>query len=205
MDDNKKKVVIGVLVVAVLAIGAFQFTGGGSDEPAATPKKEGQTAKKPDEKTTIPPPPTFAPYTARDPFEQGRLANFVEEPRPQPEPEKPKPRENASSGTDGEMVLPPLGNGKNIPWDVPGPGQGGSGTTTVVPVEPEFKYALVGVVVGETPAAVFADATGGQRLITLGGSLDNDTKLISISQGKAVVKFGKKTITLTIGGTASAK
>jgi hypothetical protein len=203
MDDNKKKVVIGVLVAAVLAIGAFQFTGGGSDEPAPAPKKD-QTAQKQDDKTTIPPPPTFAPYTARDPFEQGRLANFVEEPKPQQEPEKAKtPEKSSRPNGDFEPEIN-WGNPGGIPPVDPG-NPGTQGGNPAIAVEPEFKYALVGVVVGETPAAVFADATGGQRLITLGGSLDNDTKLISISQGKAVVRFGKKTITLTIGGTASAK
>jgi hypothetical protein len=188
--DSKKKWIVAALGVAVLGIGAFQFAGGGSDEPA--PKKE-EPVKKQD-------PPKLAgltpmpPLEARDPFKPGKLPGAIEEQKPQ-QPEKTTPPPTSEIGGKGfePMQLPSLGDPSQ------GAGQG------EMHVEPTFKYTLVGVVMGEVPAAVFADPNGNQKLVTLGTDIDGESKLVAVERGKVIVKFQKQTLTLSIGGTASAK
>lgn len=194
--DNKKKLVLGVLALAILAIGAFQFTGGG-EEPAPV-KKEAPVAKVQE----APKPVAnigLIQLAARDPFKPGRLPGALDQQPTQPD-EQPKqtPPPTSEFGPNPGPGFNPM---------VPGvgePGQNGTAPAGVA-VEPMFKYTLVGVVMGDMPVAVFADATGNQRLITLGGSLDGDSKVVAIEKGKVTVKFQKDTLKLTIGGTASAK
>lgn len=195
--DNKKKLVFGVLVAALLGVGAFQFIGGSQEPVAAAPTQVAKEAPKLVAQTSI----TVPPLGPRDPFAPARLeGGVIREATPEPAP---------STGGAGQTKLPPIrdifGGGGNIPvLPETGGGPGLEGQPTIQ-VTPTFSYVLVGVVMGDTPAAVFADASGNQRLITLGGSIDGDSKVVAIENGKVVVKFGKDMLTLSIGGTASEK
>lgn len=192
--DNKKKLVLGALFVAIFGIGAFQFVGGSSEEPAQAAKS---SAKQDVPKTADRPVASvYPPLAARDPFKTERLPGGVVQ-------AAPKEQEQPAGGT---QKAPPSEFSSEQWGPLPGPDPNGAdGAAQPLQAEPEFKYVLVGVVEGETPAAVFADSAGNQRLITLGGAIDGDSKLLSISRGKVTVKFNKQTLTLTIGGTASAK
>jgi hypothetical protein len=198
--DKNKKIVIAALGAALLGMGAFQFMGGGGEEPAPAKTEAKKEDPKKDEKllanrVQIP------PLGAKDPFHPVQLPGGV-----QPEDPKPvSPQENTGS----------QGSSQPIPKDIWGPGEGPFGPLDPnnegdpnVPTQvekPVFGYSLIGIISGDTPAAVFADQTGNQKLITLGGEIDGDSKLISIKGNQAVVKFKDETLKLTIGGTASAK
>lgn len=193
--DNKKKLVFGALVVALLGVGAFQFVGGSGEAPkpaAAEPKKD-------EAKTLALLHPSVPPLPARDPFTPGRLPGA-----PEPEQKQSEPAKGAGGSAPPSMggSQPPMTWGDQLPQI--GGGQG-TETVPVTPQAPVFPYTLIGVVAGETPAAVFTDTTGSQRLVTQGGSLDGDSRVLSIERGKVKIQFGKETLTLTIGGTASAK
>ena len=76
-------------------------------------------------------------------------------------------------------------------------------------VQPEpvakFSFSVSGVMLGSKPMAVFTDAQGSQRLVMLGGSLDPDTKVISIDKDAVTVRFHGKTLRLTVEGNPNAK
>ena len=192
--DNKKKIVFGVLIFALLGMGVFQFTGS-SPEPVVAkteaPAAPEQTKHAPQTDVWLP------PLAMRDPFKPGMLANG------QPQPEEtaqPNVAPKVEPTRDIDTSFP------DFPDGLPRTGGPGTGGNVPLPVEgPKFGYTLVGVMLGDTPAAVFADAQGNQKLITLGGEIDGDSKLVALHAGKAIVKFQNQTLTLTIGGTASAK
>lgn len=192
--DNKKKLVFGALGVALLGVGAFQFVGGSKDSPTATAAEPKIDVSKALAQLR----PSVPPLSPRDPFAPGKLPGAAE---PEQRPSEP------AKGTGGSK--PSMGGSQPpINWGDQLPQLGGSQTTEAVPVTPQapvFPYTLIGVVAGDTPAAVFTDTAGNQRLVTQGGSLDGDSKVVSIERGKVKIQFGKETLTLTIGGTASAK
>ena len=194
--DNKKKIVFGVLLFAILGIGVFQFTGS-SEEPVVVKTEkpaqpEPQPHTGPNSETWLP------PVAIRDPFMPASLPNAPlrpEETVPQPEEGSKQPPTDFKTPAEWEGGTNPV---------IPGVGENG-GAGPGMEIKPVFSYTLVGVMLGDTPAAVFADAQGNQKLITLGGEIDGDSRLVSLHSGKAIVKFQNQTLTLTIGGTASAK
>jgi hypothetical protein len=189
--DNKKKLILGALVVAILGIGTFQFSGGSEQAPPPPPKEAPKVAAENKNENLVV--NAYPPFEARDPFKAAQLPGGIPtQPVMVPEhaPKNVKPIPEFNPG------------GQFSPITLPAPDQQ---NPAVFAVEPEFRYVLVGIVQGDIPAAVFADEAGNQRLITLGGAIDGDSKLISVERGKATVKFNKHTLTLTIGGTASAK
>ncbi|HVL39010.1 MAG TPA: hypothetical protein VM328_06425 [Fimbriimonadaceae bacterium] len=195
---------LAALAVAVVAIGAFQFSGDSSPAPAPTEKKAGEEKPAEPVKDKLvasagPINPLFAgALPPRDPFKAGVLPGMTppSQPEPpQPEPEPPRPRQQRPPR---EFGAPPSGF---EPIQLPGLGDG-------IKVEPEpevFGYTLSGVVLGDTPAAVFTDGSGNQRLVTHGAALDGDSRVVGISRGKVTVRWKNKTMTLTLGGTADAK
>lgn len=208
MNEKKKLLVLGALVLVVLTVGVFQLTG----SPQPTPAPTQATASKP---TPNPDKPAASnaqsvpgevlndeaaangtlvasnPLPKRDPFDSGRLTKPTLAP-PQVQPTAapaPAPRPTFT-GSVPSGSLPPAGV---MPVSIT-PGD-------KLPSPEDFTYTLAGVIVGEESAAVFADANGNQRLIVLGGSLEPNSKLVSVTAGKAVVRHYGKTITLTVGET----
>lgn len=211
MNEKKKLLVLGALGVVVLTVGVFQLRGGPQPE-ATPPAKKPQASATPANPETVPPaveatkpgevlsPESSGDATLvaanalpkRDPFDNGRLSK----PTLAPQPTKPV-------ATQAAPVRPPTYQG-SVTGSLPS--TGGMMPVSIAPGEklpsPEdFTYTLAGVIEGERSAAVFADANGNQRLIVLGGSLEPNSKLVSVKAGKAVVRHYGKTITLAVGET----
>lgn len=197
MDDKKKLIVVVALVIVVLAVGAFQLTGGGSKSDAPVVEKK----PKPKTEATTPEGPKNAEFAAsltmRDPFLAGTLPGSIETPLPVPvETPRPTPQPR------------PLPGG--VPIDLTGVGPlpgaeiGVQPAGTAEPVKVDmFGYTLAGIVLGERPAALFADAAGNQKLVREGSSIDGDARLISISRGRVTVSHRGKTLSITLGGDSS--
>ena len=91
--DNKKKLVLGALFVAIFGIGAFQFVGGSSEEPAQAAKS---SAKQDVPKTADRPVASvYPPLAARDPFKTERLPGGAVQ-------AAPKQQEQPAGGTQKE-------------------------------------------------------------------------------------------------------
>jgi len=90
---------------------------------------------------------------------------------------------------------------------------GGPGNPAQVRVEPgkilrqsgEFAYRLSGVVVGNASAVVLQDDSGKQRLVRQGGSIDGESRVVSIDRNAVVVRHNGKNITLKLGGSPETK
>lgn len=218
--DKKKMLILGALLLAMVTIGVFQFSG--SSAPA--PKKEATTKSGTiTEKVTakVTPPastteattedPSAAPtlkvasndapiaeLSERDPFD-GHLYDSKPEVKPVPQPPVAKaPRDfNHPPTLDGKLTIDgPLPGPGGVNTQLPGPG-----VPQVAPVAPPnvFNYTVSGVVTGDRPAAIFVDDKGNQRLVTLGSSIDGDSKLISVARGKVTVRHHGKTEVFSVG------
>lgn len=200
MDDKKKLIMLGALAAVILAVGAFQFIAKGKPEQTPAPAtdqavatdsaKDGATplspadAKKEAEKNNL----VVGSFPTRDPFKPIILAG-----NQQPVVHQPI-----------QQYRPPVMTGSLAPLEINPSGLPGvQNGQPLVPEAPSFAYRLSGVIVGARPAAVFIDAQGAQRLITLGGSLDPDTKLIDVNRNAVRLRFQNKTLTLTLGGDSS--
>lgn len=212
MNDKKKLVVFGALLVVVLAVGVFQFTSSPAPAPAPSKKPNKVATNDPVQADpalpadpeagqpagTEPPLPAngFAakPLTARDPFDGGKLSRPLTvgvKPPTSVSPVRPAAAPSMPTGLSGSL---PSAAGGNVPVTI-APGE-------KLPSADDFTYTLAGVIVGEESAAVFADSSGNQRLISVGGSLEPDSQLVSVKPGKVVVRHHGKTITLTLGETS---
>jgi hypothetical protein len=191
MKDNKKKlIVVGALALLIVCVGAFQFLSGSSSPPppAAVAKKD---VKKVADPTPVEPAknPLFSQnLPARDPFTQpASMAPKPVTPAPAPQPKETR-----------QPSLPPM--------EINTKGGFGNAPLTVQPdPEAKFGFTLSGVMLGQRPMAVFTDSQGNQRLILLGGSIDPDTKVISIEKDAVTVRFHGKTLRLTVEGNPNAK
>lgn len=197
MDDKKKLIVVVALAIVILAVGAFQLTGSGSTPDApATEKKP--AAKKEATETQGPKNAEVAtPLAMRDPFLSGTLPGAIETTPPAPPVETSRP-------TPQPRPLP-----GGVPIDLSGVGPLPNAEIGVQPAGAEpvkvdvFGYTLAGIVLGNHPAALFADGAGNQKLVREGSSIDGDARLISISRGKVTVSHRGKTLSITLGGDSS--
>lgn len=193
-------VVMGALLVMILGVGAFQMMQSSAEPPKpveSEKKAEAEAeakAKKTQEKETVKNPDFALPLDRRDPFARSTFA--VKRPVEEPGSANPSP-------TRPEVVKPlprPLKGKGPRPWEPP--------ATDVKPLEvpePKFGYSLIGIISGVNPGAVFADASGNQRLVEVGQGIDGDSTLLSISRGLVRVRFHAKVLTLSVGGNASAQ
>ena len=206
MDDKKKLMVVGALVVVVVGVGAFQMTSGGLSGPKEKPKGASQTAaskgtskdgdgKKSDgTKFEIRNPVYASALAERDPFEEGAITNSVKPPEAKVQPRQ-QSRRNVPSGP-GYQPLNPGGM-------LPGAINNGGGTSVQGapplrrPEEPTV--TVTGVIMGTRPAVIFQDDQGNQRLVALGGEIDGGSRVTDISRGKVTVSRKGKTFTLTVG------
>lgn len=207
LDDKTKNMAVGALGVVLLGVGAFRFLGkhSGPAKPAsAQTAAKSQTATNgtadPSVQPVIVNPAYATPLPNRDPFAEPvdettpPAGPVVVQPKTKVNP-LPLPGSRPPHGLDGS--LPPL---------LPNPGdKGGLGIAAVKTPPPVFMYQLHGVIEGAHPAALFADPNGDQRLISLGKSLDGDTKLLNVGDHGAVVLFHGKKLHLTLGINPSNK
>jgi hypothetical protein len=108
-------------------------------------------------------------------------------------------RSNRSNG--GGTMIPPfqIETGGRLP------GAGEVGLTATGPDPSAFSYRVSGVIVGARPAAVFTDPQGNQRLVSVGSSLDGDSKVVAIERGQVTVEHRGKKLRLSLGGTPNEK
>ena len=218
--EKKKLLIMGVLAFAVLCVGVFQFTGGGKkDAPVEAKPKAAKTivASRPAAPTDAlnnamgnPPPGTNvivpggkngvnAPITAegdlpeRDPFDGEKY--LPADPSTMKAPTTPTPAPAAAKAATRIPPVEPLAMSGSLPT----PGSAVNVASLNAKPKDVFEYSVSGVVTGDKPAVVFQDGKGNQRLIQLGGSLDGDTKVLSVSRGKVTVAHHGKNMTLIVG------
>jgi hypothetical protein len=201
--EKKQLVVVGVLVVLVLSVGAFQFT---RKDPPPPPSTKTEKAKAKDKVAEIDEQkvkyPELMAMQPKDPF---AIASFVagsNPPEPTP-PVQPNPTVGGTKVPKAAKEFNPIPPG-DITWN---PG-GVKPTGEIKPEEPPkpvFGYSLVGIVEGSHPMAVFEDGKGNQRLVETGQSVGSSATVLSISRGKVRVKFNEETLVLNVGGNPNAK
>lgn len=203
--EKKQMVVLGVLALMIVCVGAFQMMGSSSaPAPAPTEKKEEKVAEKSstvsEDKPKLANPDQSRPLAKRDPFAPSAFAiaanqdpNYV-----------PPVKANTADSTHSKPIPDVLGKPKRpIDWEVGGVKDGEIGP--LEPPAPKFGYTLIGFVQGKYPAAVFADATGNQKLVEAGDPIDGSAKLIAVYGSKVKVKFHDQTLVLTVGGNPNGK
>ncbi len=212
-NEKKKTLLVTALAVVLIGVGAFQFVPKGASAAKSAPKT---SAVKDDKKTdpntqtaqNEPDPQQEAlkamvkdPLPKRDPFQPGDLPE-VAAPTTVPTPPVAAPSQPNRTGTPhaGSGVithpLPPVDPGR-ISGNFP------SGNVTINPGAPlrtpgEFAYKVTGVISGPKPMAVFEDDGGNQRLVPVGGSIDGDSRVVGIENGKVHIRHRGKDQTLTL-------
>lgn len=222
MDDKKKIVVVGALFVAMLAIGAFEFTKGSGDAPAA-PAKDTKVAdkaagadkskdgdKKKEEKAKNP--LLSLPLASRDPFKPISLPNPTKSPSATAQAPKPISGPSGSGSRPRQLrQIPPVQiEGGPLPAALPGTLQGENGGSSLsgpvgvpnpsINTVSSFGYKLKGTLMGDRPMAVFADSQGNERIVPVGSSLDGDSQVVSVQAGAVKLRVHGKTKTMTPGG-----
>jgi hypothetical protein len=208
--DKRKLAVVAALALAVLGIGAFQFTAmSKSDKPAHAASKASKAgaASHGDAAVEASNPASedkqiVMALPSRDPFAPGQLeaVETAQPPQKSPPPDQPRPSQGRTATNFPPFPVGDLGQLPSAGGLVPtGP------KVDVKPVEPPFGYSLSGVIDGVRPAAVFTDSSGSQRLVQVGGSLDGDSQVIRVENGKVTVRHRGKTMTLNVGGNPNAK
>jgi len=209
-NDKKKLMILGVLALLMVAVGAFTFMGGGAPaspevlttkaadaygdgtDPQATGEETAVGENDPTDGISEEDRPesgvlALAPFEPRDPFETPSSVPKVgavtpppvQQPTAQMAPIQGNPRPN---------------NPNNAPLN-PGDfgGSIGGGNSNLPPIVVAPTFIVKGIILGAKPMAVFEDGQGNQRLVALGGSVDGDTKVVAIEQGKVtVVHKGKR-------------
>lgn len=218
MDDKKKIAILGGLFLVMIAVGAFQFAKGGSTDAPAEPVAKATEASAETETEVVanteaskaegaegaeigegvdPALIAAARLNPRDPFD-GSAWDANLKPAPTVTPPAPKitspirPAGMTGSGFKpipiGEGALPtPEGSSTPIP--------GGK-----LPSIEDFPYTVAGTMVGDRPCVLLTDSTGKQKLVNVGGSIDGDSQVMSISKGAVTVKHRGKTKTFRVSG-----
>lgn len=203
--EKKQMVVLGVLALMVVCVGAFQMMGG-SPAPAPAPaaakaeKDEEKTSTVSEEKPKLANPDQARPLAKRDPFAASAFALYANE-----DPNAaPTTRSNGPGGKPSRSVPDVLhGTPNDIEW-VAG-GTKDEGVPPLTPPTPKFGYSLIGFVQGKYPAAVFADASGNQKLVEAGDAIDGSATLVAVYSNKVKIKFHDQTLVLTVGGNPNGK
>lgn len=224
MNDKKKVIVIGVLGTLLVGVGAFQFVQMGASDQPATKKPEASKeaaqksptqkvasgdlipAEEPQAENKVVPEANpiqglYALMTLpqRDPFsERSGVLEVSDAAQTQVQPPKnPPPTYNPPRNPGLDPYRPEIGG--TIP-NLPGM-DAGAGSPNPIPDPNVFAYRLSGVILGKRPAAVFTDGQGNQRLVPLGSSIDENSRVTNVSHGSVTVKHRGETITLHVGGT----
>lgn len=194
--EKKQLAVVGVLVVLILGVGAFQFMRGSEPPPVATAKETKATEVKPEK--AEPKNVGLPPLAQKDPFQP---STFITEgttvANDQVPPKQPVQQTHGKPklGIDPDFQLDRIKFGP-------------AGTKEVKPVEPpkpEFGYNLIGIIDGAHPAAVFEDGQGNQQLVEVGQGIGPSATITTISRGTVRVKFNAETLVFNVGGNPHAK
>lgn len=217
MNDKKKLLAIGGLGLVLLGVGAFQFT---------------SFLFKPEVKVTVKETESSEPKRDPAQEERDRLMAMLPGPLPVRDPFLPKivaDQANANvpeaptappAGSTAQRTSPPAGQSRpqNIsippldPLMNPLGALGGSPGGELPPMNlspsapmrspEEFAYRLRGAVVGQRPVAIFEDDAGNQRMIPVGGSIDGQSKVVAIEEGRVTVRHRGRTLNLTLQGAS---
>ncbi|MEX2244791.1 MAG: hypothetical protein WD716_13215 [Fimbriimonadaceae bacterium] len=189
--QKKQMIVIGVLLLAVLGIGAFQFMGP-KPKPVAA-----DDADKPKEDQTLVAANTVDPVASaigllldqpgspRDPFVPQAV---LIDPEPDREPTRVivRPPDEISGGTG---PVNPGGFGGPITGPI---------DTQIIPDSAPF--TLRGVMIGKKNLAVIELAGGRQILVAEGEKFGTDSSVLAVSENEVVIKVNGKVQTLPLGG-----
>ena len=191
MTKEKKQIVVLVSLVAVVGtVGAFQFLNKGPSAEVAAVVEE--------DAPVVVAGPDIVVVKGTD---LGALFGGILEPR---DPFIPQAIVLDDREDDRRpIVRPPIrqpdpqitGNGGNGPVN-PFPPDGPITGTGVRPGRPLGALSLVGVIIGPRPMAVFEGDTGRQVLVGEGRKLPNGAVLISIAEGKVIVRKNGKIQTI---------
>lgn len=206
---DKKTLVLVALGIVLVAVGAFGLL---KPEPKITPKvvataepigkedtssptRNGGKEEGKDERAEQLMALVTGPLNPRDPFEQQGPMRAVE---------AAAPPNNPGSGVAGN-IPPPTRNVAPVPPLNPVPGTlggtpGGLGVSPGTPLRQpsEFGYRVKGVVVGAKSVVVLEDDNGNQRLVPAGVSIDGDSKVVSVSNGRVTIQHKGKQKTYTV-------
>lgn len=223
-DDKKKMMILGVLALVMIAVGAFSFMGGGgaaaTTEVVATTETptdgtagdgteagvegeegaegiegvEGEEGSLPSEADGA---LALMPLPVRDPFTvPAGLDDRIQAAPPAPVQQNPAPVSQSSNPQPPAMhagnapLTPPMGGG------LPSFGEGNE--VSLPPVVAKPQYTVKGIILGTKPLAVFEDGDGNQKLVSVGGSVDGDTRVVAIDKGRVTVSYKGKQHTLVI-------
>jgi len=216
-NDKKKLMILGVLALLMVAVGAFTFMGGGapaspevlttkaadaygegSEQPATGEDTVEGTEDKPTDGIADADRPesgvlALAPFEPRDPFETPssvpKTGTAVTPPVAQPTAQMAPIQGNPRPQNPGNEPFSPGQFGGAI---------GGGNPQNLPPIVVAPTFIVKGIILGNKPMAVFEDAEGNQRLVALGGSVDGDTKVVAIEQGKVTVNHKGKRYSLAL-------
>lgn len=188
MNKDKKQIVVLVSLVAVVgAVGAFQFMKKGPTvDVVAKVEEERPIVAATSELTVVNTMDMDALFGGtleeRDPFDPQAI--LLDDPRRGTRP----PGGRLTNPPDPEIT----GSGGTGPVK-PGPPNGGTGGGLEVgPSRPLGALSLRGVIIGPKPMAVFEGDYGRQILVGEGKRLPNGTVVLSIAEGKVILKRNGK-------------
>lgn len=228
LDDKKKLMVLGAMAAVLLAVGAFQFMGSGPAPKPVTEAEDKAKDSAASEVASKDPKMEEDPIRAqildllnpgvstRDPFmPSGQIAKDMTPPEAPATGQKPMPAPTINGGTgrrggggnfDSEGFKPwgpPTLQGDlnpNGPKLVPAPSGNNTGSPNGGQVQnpDEFGYKVKGIIEGKTKMAVFEDQAGNQKLVPVGGSVDGDSVVEDVADGKVKVKHRGKSKNIKI-------
>jgi len=189
--QKKQMIVIGVLLLAVLAVGAFQFMG-----PKPKPVAADDADKAKEDQTlvavnTIDPVAAAIdvllnqPGSPRDPFVPQAVL-IDPEPVRQPHEVIVRPDTEITGGPG--------------PWNPGGPGGPVTGPIGTEVIPDSAPFTLRGVMIGRKNLAVIELAGGRQILVAEGEKFGTDSTVLAVSENEVVIKVNGKVQTLPLGG-----
>jgi hypothetical protein len=186
MNDEKKKLAIVVVLVAVMAcVGVFHVLGGRkAPAPPPAPLKVagaadttvGATAAK---AATGPGAANAAGAAQAEALKNPELAGDLPPRDPFQAPAGMVPSQNGPKFGTPKPFRSAVKRGLGVNPLVPGFGPGGKFGIKPIDEKP-FGWTCVGVIAGANPAAMFEDGTGNQKLVPLGSAIDPDSRLKGI-------------------------
>lgn len=195
-QDKKKLLIIGILFLALVAVGTYQFVG---SDPA--PKKSNASkAEEPNDNSATGQPEgeesrtdlyAFG-LTPRNPFQPGTLPN-------EQKPSDPENNNRIVHAPPEPRVSTPY-QGEKPPWDPTIPGVAMEPGGESPPAVNEFTYTLIGLVDGPTPVAVFLTGDGVQKMVKVGEYVGQNAKVVRIQNKAVTIQADGKTITQRVGG-----
>jgi hypothetical protein len=207
MDDKKKLIVVGALVVVIGSVGAFELLGGSSAPPAIPSKKDGKVKSgKADDAVKAPVlknPEVANALPLRNPFEPPADAQPAITKMPQMQ--HPQPIAGKIRGFDSPKGFQPLPAGdlkqfSSLPTSIAAPHPEQKAED-----EKPFGYKVVGLIGGVRPAAMVEDSAGNQKLVLVGSAIDGDSRVKGVESDTVTIEYRGKTLRLVVGGNPGGK